>query len=124
MNKFFQKISFISLSFLLSFSNTYAAGLIPCGDRNEPVCDFNQVMELINRVIKFLLFDISIPIAAILFAYAGIILVTSGGSESARTKAKNIFINVAVGLTVALASWLIIETILSTLGYDGKWIGF
>lgn len=81
-------------------------------------------MTLFNKVIRFILFDIVVPIAAIMFAYAGFLLVTSGGSSEARTKANTIFTNTVWGLVIAVAAWLIIRTILSTLGYDGAWIGF
>ena len=82
-------------------------------------------MELINKVIKFILFNLAVPIAAIMFAYAGFLMVTAGGeAASARTRAKNIFINTLFGLIIAAGAWLIISTILSILGYEGSWIGF
>lgn len=88
-------------------------------------CGFNDFMALINRVIKFILFDMVIPIAAIMFAYAGFLLVFAGGDSSgARTKAKSIFTNAVLGLIIAVAAFLIIRTILSILGYEGSWIGF
>src|SRR3989338_9016795 len=95
-------------------------GLVPCTDD----CDFNALMDLVNRVIHFILFDMAIPIAAIMFAYAGILMISAGGeAASARTKAKGIFFNAVVGLLIACAAWLIIRTVLSILGFDGGWIG-
>ena len=108
----------------LAISRVHAAGLVPCGGSGEPDCDFNQLMVLIDKIIKFMLFDLSIPLAAVLFAYAGYLLMTSGDNSGKRTRAKGLFMSVGIGLVVALAAWLIIETILSTLGYDGSWIGF
>lgn len=88
-------------------------------------CGFNDLMALVNRVIKFILFDMVIPIAAIMFAYAGFLLVFAGGEAAgARTKAKGIFLNAVLGLIIAVAAFLIIRTILSILGYSGSWIGF
>ena len=95
-------------------------GLVPC-DNN---CDFTQFMNLINKVIHFILFDMVIPIAAIMFAYAGFLLITSGGSSEAKTKMKSVFTNTVLGLIIAVAAFLIIRTILSILGYEGSWIGF
>ncbi|OGI94941.1 hypothetical protein A2917_01920 [Candidatus Nomurabacteria bacterium RIFCSPLOWO2_01_FULL_42_17] len=108
-------------------SNT---GLVPCN--NTPAvdgtiaqpCDFNAFMNLINIVIKFILFSLVLPIAAIMFFYAGLKMVTSGGSAEARGKAKSIFTNAVLGLAIAVGAWLIIRTILSILGYQGAWIGF
>jgi hypothetical protein len=58
-----------------------------------------------------------------MFAYAGLLLVLSGGASEKRTKAKNVFTNVAIGLVLAAAAWLIIHTVLSIVGFDGSWIG-
>ena len=101
-------------------------GLVPCGTTTHPEpCEFKHFMTLINKVINFILFYLAVPIAAIMFAYAGFLLVTAGGeAASARTKAKSIFGNALIGLVFAAAAWLIIRTILSILGYDGAWIGF
>ena len=114
---------------------SFAQGLIPCNNNSGPVtaadgtviqpipCDFNAFMALINNVIKFILFNMAIPIAAIMFVYAGFLLVTAQGGE-AKTKAKHIFTNAVLGLIIAAGAWLIIRTILSILGYEGAWIGF
>ena len=86
-------------------------------------CGWNDLMSLVNRVVKFILFDLAVPIAAIMFVYAGVLLVTAGGSEG-KTKAKGIFTNAVIGLALAAGAWLIVSTILSILGYQGAWIGF
>jgi hypothetical protein len=82
-------------------------------------CDFNSLMELINKVIDFLLFYLATPLAALAFCYAGFIMITAGGSSEKVTKAKTIIKNVVFGYILALAAWLIIKTIMTTLGYNG-----
>lgn len=84
-------------------------------------CNFTDFMILINTIIDFALFKISIPLAAIMFAYAGFSMITAQGSEG-KTKAKNIFSSVVIGLIVAAAAWIIVKTLLSILGYDVSWI--
>ena len=63
-----------------------------------------------------------------MFAYAGFLMIFSGGESGKRTKAKGIFWNVALGLILAAASWLIIHTILGIVGYNTgngfNWFGF
>lgn len=86
-------------------------------------CDFNAVMDTVNRIINFLLL-LSLPIVAIMFAYAGGTLLLSGGNPSARTKAKEIFFAAVIGLVIAFCAYIIIHLILTTLGYEGGWIGF
>ena len=99
--------------------------LVPC-DGVEEKCDFNAFMKLINNIITFILFGLALPVAAVMFAWAGILLLTSGGSTEARGRAKNIFMNTALGLIIAAAAWLIVNTILSILvkPENVNWIGF
>ena len=116
-------------------------GLVPCGtekyEKGELVkdgidmegavknpCDFNYFMKLINDVMNFILVQLAVPLSALMFAYAGGILLFSGGSEGKRSQAKKIFTNVAVGLIIVAGAWLIIHSILSLIGYNGSWIGF
>ncbi|HXK35170.1 MAG TPA: hypothetical protein VJ103_01525 [Candidatus Paceibacterota bacterium] len=91
-------------------------GLVPCGNPGQDPCNFNYLLTTINILINFLLFWITLPIAAILFAYVGFLLLFSGGDEGKRTQAKAIAWNLVVGLVIALAAWLIVKTILVGLG--------
>jgi hypothetical protein len=94
-------------------------GLVPACPAEG--CGFNEFMELINNVIKFLLFTIATPLAALVFVYAGIMLITAGGDSGKMTTAKKILLNLVVGYLIALSAWLVINTILTSefLGYDG-----
>ena len=106
--------------------------LVPCDNTPDPTtgviahpCDWTALMALVNNIINFIIYFMAIPIAAIMFAYAGFLLLTAGGEAAgARTKAKNIFTNAVIGLVIAVACWLIIKLILSVVGYNGAWIGF
>ena len=110
-------------------------GLVPCGHTdlagkiNNP-CSFGDFLTLINGGIIFILKFLVVPIAAVMFFYAGFLMVTSGGSTEARGRAKNIFTNAALGLVIAAGAWLIIKTILSILSpatggvSPWAWIGF
>jgi hypothetical protein len=120
-----------------SFAQTTEKGLVPCNNNGVDVvnsdgtttkaveCNFDMLLNLVNTVIKFVLFNMVVPIAAIMFCYAGFLMITAGEeTASARTKAKSIFTNAFFGLIIAVAAWLIVRTLLSILGYDGDWIGF
>ena len=113
-----------------AISLAQTSGLVPCdntpnatGVIGQP-CNFNALLALINAIVNFILFSLALPIAAIMFAYAGFMLVTSGGSTEHRGLAKKVFTNTVIGFIVAMACWLIIKAILTILGYDGTWIGF
>lgn len=121
---------FVFMLILLPFVAS-ADGLVPCGGgvdtkgNIEEACDFNFLMNMVNNIIKFVLFKLAVPVAAIMCAYAGFKMVTAGGdSGSAREMAKNTLTNAVVGLALAAAAWLIIRTLLSVFGFNGSWIGF
>lgn len=87
--------------------------LIVCDGGTEP-CTFSHLIELAQNLITDLIL-ISTLLATAAFAYAGFILLTSGGNESAKTKAKEIFRKVLIGYLWILGAWLLIYTITSVL---------
>jgi hypothetical protein len=88
-------------------------------------CKFSDLITLVNNIINFILFYLAVPIAAIMFVYAGILLLFSAGDTGARTKAKGIFLHAVIGLVLAFAAFLIVKLLFSILGYTGAdWIGF
>lgn len=98
-----------------------STGIVACGGAED--CNFNTLIQTINNVVFFLIFVVGFPIAAIIFAWAGIIMITSGGNTAKRDQAKNMATDVIVGLVLALLSWIIIWTILKVFGYSGPLIG-
>ena len=122
-------IIFIAIFLMLAMpAFSLAEGLVP--DCPSTGCGWTEFISLINKVIKFILFKLVVPIAAVMFFYAGFLMVTSGGSTEARGRAKNIFTNAVLGLVIAAGAWLIIKTILSILSpatggvSPWAWIGF
>ena len=113
-----------ALSFAQQLNAPGPNGLVPCDNSASSPCGFPQLMTLVNNVINFILYGMVIPIAAILFTYAGFEMVTSGGSTEKRGLAKKVFTNVVIGLIISMACWLIVKLLLGILGYNGAWIGF
>ncbi|MGB0925399.1 MAG: pilin [Minisyncoccia bacterium] len=79
------------------------------------MCGFADFVELIQRVIEYI-FILVLPIAAIVFAYAGFLYMTSGGSPDKRSAAKKAMTSLVIGIVVVMAAWLIVKTILTALG--------
>lgn len=101
------------------------AGLVPCDGTPSSPCDYNALMTMINNVIDYVFKFLVLPIAAIMFAYAGILYLVSGAVPSTRSKAKSIFTDVLFGLVIATASWLVIKLILDIVGFkNGEPFGF
>jgi hypothetical protein len=79
-------------------------------------CDFNMVMNIINKIITFVLITLATPLFALIIIYTAWLYLSAGGSSENVTKAKKIFKNAIIGYIIALAAWLIVRTILSSLG--------
>jgi hypothetical protein len=111
--------------------STESNGLVPCGYREilageDPRyaaedCRFEHFITLAKNVMNFLLFVIAIPIAAISFAWAGWLYLSAAGNESKVQEAHKIFGFVVLGLSIALAAWLIVNAIVIGLGVDSKY---
>jgi hypothetical protein len=129
----------VLISPAVSLAQTSWGGLIPCDNTptiksgvgnattvvyegNHKPCDFKAFLNLINNVISFIFVYMAVPISALMFAFAGFEMVTSGGSEEKRGMGKKVFSGAVFGLVVSAAAWLIIRTLLMILGYDGAWI--
>ena len=97
----------IPFSFVLAQGNP----LVLCEGVNCQLCSFAQLAQSIIRFTIIL----AIPIAAILFAYAGALYITAGGNPGQIEKAHGIFGRVAFGFVLALSGWLIVNTILVTI---------
>lgn len=108
-------------------NSIYKGGIIPecntgvvdtkTGQFSNP-CDFNYVMQLINNIIKFLLFTIATPLVALILMYTGYLYITAGGNSGQTEKVRHILFNAVVGYIIALAAWLIVNTIVSSLKVD------
>ena len=104
---------------------TFSQGLVPCDGSEGNPCDYNAFITLINNVVNFIVIYLALPLAAIAFAYAGFLFLTSAEDPGRRTQAKSIFVNVLIGLLLVGGSYLIIKTVLSIFGYKGaNWLGF
>jgi len=129
MKKIIKPVILLSLCLMLLLpvgSLAYSLGdsLVPACTGTGGQCQWDDLLTLVNNVITFALKYMVVPIAAIMFAYAGFLMVTSAGSTESRSKAKSIAFSTVLGLVLALAAWLIVKLILTTLGWEGGWIGF
>jgi len=88
--------------------------LIVCDGTTGNECTFSKLIELAQNLINDLII-ISILLATAAFAYAGYILLTSGGNETEKTRAKEVFRKVLIGFLWILGAWLLVYTITSVL---------
>lgn len=117
MKRFWGSILFLMLAAVPLLS--YAAGLVPCGGYGEPACQMCYAVELVNRVISWLVLILG-TVAAIIIVYAGFKLVTSGGNRHAKEDAKSMISNMIIGYVIVLAGWLLVDTGMKALLIDGE----
>lgn len=114
-------LNFLFIIAILVPASALAQGLVPCGNAGQPSCTLCHLYVLAKNVIDFGLFDLALPIAVIMLLIGGIILLTSMGSPEKLTRGKAILVNTLIGLVIAFAAWIIIATLLGTLGFNLPW---
>ena len=92
---------------------------IPENYQYKNPCNFNALMELVNTVINFILVKLATPLFALILVYVGWLYLSDMGSATNVTKSKTILKNAFIGFVIALAAWLIVKTILLSLGFTG-----
>lgn len=71
-------------------------------------CDFAALMRTVNKMINWL-FYIAVPLATVLFAYAGLLYIR--GTSGARTQANKIFTSVGIGFIIMLVAWISVRAV-------------
>lgn len=112
------------LLLVLIFIPSVAFGLpaiVPCGGPSDPctVCDLAQVAQNVLNVGIF----IAIFLSSILFAWAGVLYLTSSANVTKIGSATELFQSVLVGLIIMLSAWLIIDTVMKVLVDQNRTLG-
>ncbi len=101
--------------------------LVPCGrsDQNNPntpeiegACTRCDSFKLVHNVISFILYGVVPPVAAVLFIFAGLMILLGGAMPKRIELGKTIFKNTFIGLLIILASWMIVNTFIQSFGPD------
>ena len=87
--------------------------IVPC---NGVDCKCEHLVQLAQNIINGGIF-LAIFLSAILFAYAGW-LYLSNEAVGQKEKGRKLFSNVAIGLIIIMAAWLVVDTLVSSLLKD------
>lgn len=112
MNMYFKNISLAALAgmaFILPLVGSAQIG-IPC---NGADCGFNDLIVLANNIVKFIVFQVSVPLAALGFMVVGARLVLNQDKDGAWSEAKQSFEMIAKGFAIILAAFLLVKFVLS-----------
>ena len=97
-----------------ALAQTVAQGIAQGIGCSGPDCQACNVVKLVQNIILYAI-GLTIPIAILLFAWAGILLFTSGGNPSRLEQAKKILQSALIGFVIVLGAYLIINTILMAI---------
>ena len=99
-------ILFVILIPVLTFAQ---GGFIPC----DKDCGYKDLLTLIDKIIDWIIV-VSTPVAAGVFAWAGIQYMITGIADK-KAAAKETLVKVFWGFVFILSAWLIVNTILKAL---------
>ncbi len=80
-------------------------------------CAWPELLILAHEVMLFCVY-LAFTFGVISIAYAGWLMLSSGGSSSEISKAKGIFSKVIWGLVITICAYLFVQTILKLIGLD------
>jgi hypothetical protein len=96
---------------------TQAIGaLVPCSGADD--CQFCSLAKLSQNIINFLV-GLSIPLAAGLLAWAGLLYFSSSVSPGNIERAKKILMMAALGFFITISAWLVVQTLLKIILNQG-----
>ncbi len=116
------KIIFVASLLLLNSASLKAAGILP-GDETKYTTgdyDLNDFMLLFINVSNLILRFVG-TLTLLMFIYGGLTFLLSAGNSEKITKGKKILIAAIIGLVIVLASFVIIQLALKSVGI--KWNG-
>jgi hypothetical protein len=115
---------------LTSTANPQDVDLVRCGgpddlDENgkQKMCKIEDLFDLIVRVMQWG-FRLGVALATLMFAYAGLLLMSSLGKPTQISKAKGIFLRSAIGIIIMFVAYSAIWFILTQLGVEQSFYQF
>lgn len=93
-------------------AETHLGEIIPCEGNACGICD---IFKLISNIINFSLFRLASPLAGIIIASGGIMMIISGGNESKRAKGMEAIRYAVLGIFIAFGAWVIVNAIIGGL---------
>lgn len=95
----------------------------PDGRFTDP-CTPCHIFKLLENILNFLWWGVSIPVVTLFILYGGVLMVVPFGGEksaSMHTKGKKVITNALVGLAIVFFSWVLVDTTIKAVG--GQRIG-
>jgi len=122
MNKvFFPVILIFLLSIIFVPFAAKAQGIVPCGNDTSDPCQIGDFFVMLVNIYNFITIDIAVPLAVIAIIVAAIMMMLSAGNPNLFTLGKKTLYAAIIGLVLVFCSWIIINFVVTALGYTGSW---
>lgn len=124
------RATILTLAILIMPTVALGASLIPCGQPantktpnitvggasydTTKECGFNDLIILANIIIKFLMIDVAVPLAALGIMWAGGNLIVNQNKEGAWTEAKESFWSIGMGFGIMLGAFVLLKLVFFT----------
>jgi len=118
-------IIILFLGCFLVASQASAQGLVPCGQReNNPdttwddtnPCTLCHFFVLIERVLEFVFFKLTPPLALLMLVIGGGMFMLAAGDPQKITQARKIISSVFIGIVIVYGSFFLIGLLLQSIG--------
>ena len=113
---------FLLLSFaLILAAPVIASACIPGVNADCPIvtcnkdCTIQDLFNMIDRIISFLLYAIAVPASVICLIIGGVMFTISGANPERANLGKKIVITTVIGMVLAFGGWLIVQFVLVDL---------
>jgi len=99
-----------------------AQGFVQCGNPGQKCCTICDFFDTLARIYNFLVINIATPLAVLSITIGAAVMIVSAGNPNIHGLGKKILYAAIIGLVLVYLSWIIINTILSSLGFQlGSW---
>ena len=95
-----------------------SAAIVPCGNSGGTPCQLIDFFALLTNIYVFIVWNIATPLAILALMIGGIFLLVSAGNPNLMSLGRKIVWLAIIGLVLVFGSYLIIKTILTTLGFQ------
>ena len=87
---------------------------VTCNEPGADPCTLCDMLKVVANIVDFLV-KAALAIGALMIVYGAILMMISAGSQERYRKGKSAVTSAFIGVFIALASWVIINTILHVL---------
>jgi len=103
----------------IDFSQVVQCGGTNADGSDQPPCDYNQIVKIVNSSMRIVLYLIP-GVGTVVLMWAGFMFMTSGDNPGRRSMAKKALLNIGIGIVVMLGAWLIVYTLMTKLMPEGS----